>query len=161
MLPLHQISITLGPAVSKVLVKAHILTGEDVMSKFGTKHAAYLMDPLKYLQTFGENPHPSFDEIALVEEYLVRVYEGVRNKPIAKTFNALRLETYVRGKVGINDLPPTSHTVHDHIHRGLFLIYNVCNLLNPDAHELDPAVHSEHFSFIFHQIMHNEIISAY
>ena len=92
MLPLHQISITLGPAVSKELVKAHILTGEDVMSKFGTKHAAYLMDPLNYLQTFGENPHPSFDEIALVEEYLVRVYEGVRNKPIAKTFNALRLE---------------------------------------------------------------------
>ena len=45
------------------------------------------------------------------------------------------------GKVGINDLPPTSHTVHAHIHRGLFLIYNVCNFLNPDAHELDPAAY--------------------
>ena len=141
MLPLHEISITLGPAVSKVLVKAHILTGEDVMSKIGTKHAAYLMDPLKYLQTFGENPRPSPAEIALVEEYLVRVYAGIRNKPIAKTFDELRLEKYVSGKVGINDLPPTSHTVHAHIHRGAFLIYKVCNLLNPDAHELDPTAY--------------------
>ena len=85
------------------------------------------------------------------------MYEGVRNKPIAKTFNALRLEKYVSGKVGINDLPPTSHTVHAHIHRGLFLIYNVCNLLNPDEHELEPAAYCFEF---FLYISANEVAQS-
>ena len=141
MIPLHEQSIKLGPPMSKVLVKVHILTGDDIMSKIGTKHAAYIMNPVKYLETIGETPLPSPAEIGKAEEYLVRVYAGARNTPIARTFDGLRLEKYVSGKVGINELPPTSHAVHAHIRRGVFLIYNICNALNPEAQKLDPEAY--------------------
>ena len=47
MLPIHEISTTMGPAQSKVMIKAHILTGEDIKSKVGTKHAAKVFDPAR------------------------------------------------------------------------------------------------------------------
>ena len=141
MKPLHELSLKLGPERSKVLVKVHILTGDDIMSKIGTKHAAYIMDPIKYLKSIGETPFPSPAEMAKAEEFLVRVYAGARATPVARTFDGLRLEKYASGKVGINELPPTSHVIHAHIRRGVFLIYKVCNSLNPDAQELDPMAY--------------------
>ena len=64
MLPIHEISTSMGPAESKVIIKAHILTGEDVMNKvlsidiyiYGTKYAAIACDPARYLANFGETP---------------------------------------------------------------------------------------------------------
>ena len=120
MLPLHEISATLVPEMSKVLIKVHILTGEDVMSKVGTKHAAYSMDPLRHLINFGENSSLSSEEITQAEEYLVRVHAGVRSKPMSKTFDGLILEAYANVNKGIIDLPPTSHSINALIYRGTF-----------------------------------------
>ena len=40
MIPIHQVCSHLGAPLSKVVMKAHILTGDDCMSKIGTKHGA-------------------------------------------------------------------------------------------------------------------------
>ena len=128
----------MGPAQSKVLIKAHILTGEDIMSKVGTKHAAKIFDPARYLANFGETPNLSEEDIRLAEEYLVKVKAGVKSKPLATTFDGLRHEKYIGGTTGINDLPPTSHAIRAHIHRAAYLVYTSCNLLNTDRGTLDP-----------------------
>ena len=38
MLPLHQVISHIGAPLAKTVIKAHILTGEDCMSKVETKH---------------------------------------------------------------------------------------------------------------------------
>ena len=100
-----------------------------------------MMNPMKYLESIGETPSPSTAEMAKVEEYLVKVYAGARATPIARSFDGLRLEKYVSGKVVINELPPTSGVVQAHIRRGVFLIYKICSSINPDAQELDPMAY--------------------
>ena len=55
MLPIHAISSHLGHAQSKTIVKAHILTGQDCISKIGTKHCALVTAPLHNLSNFGES----------------------------------------------------------------------------------------------------------
>ena len=96
MLPLHEIVRNLGPDKSKVLIKAHIMTGEDIMSKVGTK-------------------------------------------PLARTFDALRHEKYLGGNSGIDDLPPTSYAIGTHIHRGAYLVYSACSILNSNSITLYPG----------------------
>ena len=123
MLPIHEISTTMGPAQSKVMIKAHILTGEDIKSKVGTKHAAKVFDPARYLTNFGETPNLSEEDIRLAKEYLVKVKAGVKSKPLATTFDGLRHEKSIGGTTGINDLPSTRHTIHAHKQRGLPSIY--------------------------------------
>jgi len=55
MLPLHLQAVSkLGAPLAKCVIKAHILTGDDCMSKVGTKHAAIATDPVRYLMNFGE-----------------------------------------------------------------------------------------------------------
>jgi len=54
MLPLHQAVSHLGEPLAKTVIKAHILTGDDCMSKVGTKPAAVVCDPVQYLTKFGE-----------------------------------------------------------------------------------------------------------
>ena len=54
MLPIHQVLSVLGELRCKALLKAHILTGEDCISKIGTKHAAIHLNPEQYLLNFGE-----------------------------------------------------------------------------------------------------------
>ncbi|KAH3886939.1 hypothetical protein DPMN_010952 [Dreissena polymorpha] len=53
MLPLHQANSLLGTPLTKTLIKAHILTGDDCMSKVGTKHAAVTSNPVQFLMNFG------------------------------------------------------------------------------------------------------------
>ena len=45
-LPLHRVIAQLGTPLAKTMIKAHILTGDDCMSKVGTKHAAVASDPV-------------------------------------------------------------------------------------------------------------------
>jgi len=54
MLPMHQTVSQLGPSLAKTVIKAHILTGDDCMSKMGTKHTAMVCDPWQYLKNFGK-----------------------------------------------------------------------------------------------------------
>ena len=46
MLLLHQATSKLGAPLAKVVIKAHILTGDDCMCKVGTKDAALTCDPM-------------------------------------------------------------------------------------------------------------------
>ena len=68
----------LGAPLAKTVIKAHILTGDDCMSKVGTKHAAMASDPVQYLTNFGEADTLSDQDTALAEKYLVHVWAGVR-----------------------------------------------------------------------------------
>ena len=70
MIPLHQAVTQLGAPLAKTLVKAHILTGDDCMSKIGSKHAAIFCDPVKYLMNFGETDTLSEQDIALADAIL-------------------------------------------------------------------------------------------
>lgn len=94
MLPLHQAVSRLGASLSKTVIKAHILTGDDCMSKVGTKHAAMASDPVQYLANFGEADTLTEQDAALAEKYLVRVWAGVRSTTTAKTFDDFRVEIY-------------------------------------------------------------------
>ena len=69
MIPLHDIAAHHGTPLSKTIIKAHILTGDDCMSKIGTKHAAITSDPVQYLTSFVMTDQDR-DQ---AEWYLVRV----------------------------------------------------------------------------------------
>ena len=138
MLPLHEIATTLGSAKTKVMVKAHILTGEIVMSKVYSKHAAIALNPDVFLKNFGEDPTLIEDNICLAEEYIVKVKAEVKAKPLSSIFDGFRHEKYTSANTGMDNLPLTSRAVRAYIHRGAYLVYNACNLLNPDKPTLDP-----------------------
>ncbi|KAL8620077.1 hypothetical protein ACOMHN_015359 [Nucella lapillus] len=129
MLPLHQAVSRLGAPLAKSLIKAHILTGDDCMSKVGTKYAAMAADPVQHLTNFGETDSLSEQDEALAEKYLVHVWAGVKSRTTAETFNQLRVENYTSATAGIDSLPPTSSVIRGHIHRGAFLVHKACHLL--------------------------------
>ena len=99
------------------------------MSKVGTKHAAIECQPERYLQTIGENAPPSEHDMTMAEEYLVRVYAGVRSSTKCVTFDEFRLECYLAGN-SLDSLPPTSSVVLGHIRRGSYLIHLAQGLLD-------------------------------
>ena len=53
-LPLHILAQKLGNDLCRVLVKVHVLPGDDALSRIGTKHAAFTCEPSKYLHLFAE-----------------------------------------------------------------------------------------------------------
>ena len=69
-----------------MIVKAHVLMGDDAVSKIGTEHASLICEPQKYLSDFGES-NTLTDQA--VEEYLVRVWAGAQSKPKSCTFDQL------------------------------------------------------------------------
>ena len=105
MLPLHQAVSRLGTPLAKTVIKAHILTGDDCMSKVGTKHAAMASDPVEYLTNFGNADTLTEQDTALAEKYLVRVWAGARSSTTSDTFDELRVETYSSASAGIDSLP--------------------------------------------------------
>jgi len=129
MLPLHQAIAQLGTPLAKTMIKAHILTGDDCMSKVGTKHAAVACNPVQYLTNFGETNTLSEQDEALAEKYLVRVWAGARSTTTTETFDQLRLENYTSASAGIDSLPPTSSVIKGHIRRGAFPVHRACKLL--------------------------------
>ena len=70
----------------RAIVKAHVLTGDDVSRRIGTKLAVMQCNLIVYLTDFAERAELQETEIAQVEEYLVRVLAaGARSNPSAKT----------------------------------------------------------------------------
>ena len=61
--------------LANTVIKAHSLTGDDYMSKMGTKHAALVCDPVQYLTHFERYRHLIG---TLAEKYLVRAYVPVQ-----------------------------------------------------------------------------------
>lgn len=72
-LPIHKMHANLGDPMCRVVIKAHVLTGDDALSKIGSKHAALALEPIKYLSGFAEAEEINYAEIWLAEEYLVKV----------------------------------------------------------------------------------------
>ena len=142
-LPLHILAARLGPSLCSVLVEVHVLTGDDALSKIGTKHAAFACEPEKYLTYFAES-HDFNDELAeKVEEYLVRVWASAGRKTPSKTFDQLRLEHHIKVATPkpLAQLPPTSNVIRAHIQWAFYVVYNVLNLLDDRRPVLDHTNH--------------------
>ena len=130
--PLHTLAEKLGEGLCKVIVKAHILTGDDAISKIGTKHASLSFDPENYLADFAESDTLTDENFRKVEEYLIQVWAGAKSKPNSKTFDQLRVEVLLRTPTpkSINVLPPTSSVIHGHIKRAFYSVRKVLCLLD-------------------------------
>ena len=134
--PLHDIARKIGAPMAKCIVKLHNLTGNDAISKIGTKKAALKFDPLEYLAGFAEGESDSAESLKLAEKYLNRVYNGERCVTLDDSFDGLRLRSY-RTKCNLGELPPTSAVMHGHIKRAAYLTREACNLLN--RHHTTPS----------------------
>ena len=143
-LPLHILATRLCPSLCRALVKVHVPIGDDALSKIGTKHAALVCEPEKYLTYFAESHDFNNDELAeKVEEYLVRVWAGAGHKTPSQTFDQLWLEhhTKVATPKPLAQLPPSSNIIRAHIQRTFCVVYNVLNLLDDSRPVLDPTNH--------------------
>ena len=67
----------MGEPLCRVVVKAHVFTGDDVMSRIGTKLATRQCNPIGYMTKFSEREERQEKEIAQVKEYLV--WAGTRS----------------------------------------------------------------------------------
>ena len=135
-IPLHKLLSILGAPLCRNLIKVHILSGDDCVSKVGTKHAALVCNPL-VLVNFAETDSLTAADMSIVEDFLVKVWSGSRSKPTADTFDKLRHDHYLKGKP-LNELPPTSAVIRGHIRRCFYLIRNVVTLLETRQTGLDP-----------------------
>src|SRR6218665_49734 len=89
---MHQAVSQLG--LAKTVIKAHILTGDDCMSKVGSKHAALACDPVHYMTNIGETDTLLEQDTELSEKYLIRVWPGARSTTTCETFDQFRAESY-------------------------------------------------------------------
>ena len=137
-IPIHILHERLGNELSRVLFKAHCITGNDVVSKIGTKHAALKCHPERYLSRFAETEVLTEIDFQVAEEYLVQVWAGVRSKTLKTSFDSLRLEAHRGSVVSLDKLPPTSSSIRGHIRRAFFAIRNGLTLLDESA-PLDPT----------------------
>ena len=121
----------------RILVEAHVITGDDALSKIGTKHLALVAKPQNFLCSFAELPYITNKDMSSAEKYLVHVWSGAKSKPTATTFNQLRLEVHRKPMPGLHELPPTSSVIQEHIRRAHYVVYNAINLLR-DNPTLEP-----------------------
>ena len=105
MLLLHQAVTFLGAPLAKTVIKTHILTGNDCMSKVGMKHASLVSNPVQYLINFRETDILSDQDLELAGKYLVHVWAGVKSSTAATTFDQFRFESYTSSSAGIDSLP--------------------------------------------------------
>ncbi len=108
-LPLHVLADKLGVELCRVIVKAHVLTGDDTLSKVGTKHAALSCEPEKFLTDFAESDQLTLEVVQKTEAYLVRVWAGAKSKPESRTFNNLRVELHIKATNAEAPGSPTPH----------------------------------------------------
>ena len=112
-------------------MKMHVLTGDDALSRIGTKHAAFTCEPQKYLKNFAKTNELSEESSKMVEEYLVRVWTVAGRKTSCQTFDQARLEAHINSVTPktLAQLPPTSSVIRNHIQRAFFVIRNVLCVL--------------------------------
>ena len=124
-------------AFCSVLVKVHVLSGNDAVSKVGTKHAALTCNPLS-LTNFAETDSITKVDISVAERYLVRFgLELVQTPDTADTFDKFRHNSYLNEKV-LTDLPPTSSAICGHVRWCFCVIRNAITLLETYQHDLLP-----------------------
>ena len=114
-IPLHSLHEKLGSDLCRVLIKVHILIGNDCISKLGTKQATLQAKPVHFLSAFAEIPDISASAFAPTEEYFVYVWAGSRSKPQSKTFDALKYEIQRTSSLPLDHLLPTSNVIEMHL----------------------------------------------
>ena len=133
LLPIHRLCEKMGPRLCKVLLKTHIGTGCDYLSKVGTKKSALLAKPESNLTTFGESGIIDEHQLNEAENYLVQVFNSRSQKSILgqDTFDEERVKVW-KATNSVLNLPPTSHSIREgHIRRWWFIYKQLSNLLNP------------------------------
>ena len=136
-IPIHYYHEQLGPQSSSDLIKIHILTGNDLISKLGTKHSAFkqLTESPPELSGFAESDELPDEDVRNIESILCRVWAPSSG---STTFNSLRYQFYRKSNSCVQNLPPTSDVVRGHILRSFFVIRRQVNLLNPNYKPLQP-----------------------
>ena len=138
MIPLHSWYAELGVDWCQILIKVHIITGNDYLNAIETKLAAIRMSPLTYLFGFGESEEMTEMDVSLAEQYLVLVWNGPRGTTSAKTFE-LRVEMYNKSTVvSLDKLPPTSSVMRQHLINGFNLVRRALTLLQPNRNPFNP-----------------------
>ena len=115
---LHTLDSRLGENTCSVLIKAHILSGDDTVSKIGTKRAALLCQPMTLIN-FGETNLLTNADMRDVEQYIVELWVGACSCTTVNTFDELRYNCYLKGK-SLNGFPLTSSVICGHIMRCFF-----------------------------------------
>ena len=116
----------LGIDFCKSLLKAHIGTGCDYLSKVGTKLSAMRANPELTLANFGDSSILNEQQTQIAEQYLVNVVSS--NTGNSKTFDELRVKSW-KNNNSVFTLPPTSYSIRmGHIPRWWYL-YKVCSNL--------------------------------
>lgn len=102
-----------------VLPALHILSGCDYASKFETKHAAFLSNPVQNLTEFGREYEPKEEVLQLAESFLTQV---IKKGTIHRNMDDLRHWIYFQltESKSIKDLPPTSRATRQHILRAYY-----------------------------------------
>ena len=118
-LPIHTLAMKMGRQMCSMLPAAHALTGNDIVSKLGTKASAVKAGASKLIKAFGKRVDGSLDNvISNAEEYLVKL---INPRCPYKTMDELRYYKYHQAKnITIADLPPTSYQLRGHILRALY-----------------------------------------
>ncbi|KAH3889759.1 hypothetical protein DPMN_013822 [Dreissena polymorpha] len=111
------------PAVCKVLIAAHILTGCYMTRKLGTKLSALKVCPEQYLENFGRSLDKHEQDLAIskAENYLVK--ETKPGTP-CKAMDELRYTLCHQSRaMDLSELPPTTAAIRFHILRCLYVCY--------------------------------------
>ena len=107
------------------------MTGNDSISAIGTKLAGLKLNPVHYLYNFGETDTLGENDTTLAEEYLVKVWHGLRGKTAVRTFDELRLETHLKSSiVPLDKLPPTSSAIRENLKRCFYVIRESVTLIS-------------------------------
>ena len=89
--PLHTLYNRLGADLCSVLPAVHSLTGCDIASKAGTKHAALKADPVKNLHNFGADVEIDQATIMIAEKDIV---QPIKRNGDLENMNDLRSYLY-------------------------------------------------------------------
>ena len=125
-IPLHTLAERIG-SLTKFLPSVHALTGNDIISKFGTKFSALKISPEKYLTYFGKKPDGLDINMVLAdaEQFLVQVLKPGSK---CKSLDELRHYMYHYNKsTTIDKLPPTSCAARSHLLRAFLSAFEQTN----------------------------------
>ena len=128
-----QLAINLGETSCLNIIKSHIATGCDWLSKLGCK--SKVLDEMNLLNEFGEG-NLTEEILDKAEEYLCSVLKG---KEVFKTFDDYRHHQLTKLCTPlVSLLPPSEYIRNGHIKRLLLLIRYLIILLTKNVDLIDP-----------------------
>ena len=134
-IPVHILAHRLGSDACRTILKAHIGSGCDYLSRVATKCGALKATPEQYLGSFAESDSLSYAEIINAENYLVHACQAGSS---AETFDMLRVG-YLKKRHCVLQLPPTSFSIrYGHIPRWWYLTKYSMSLLMVNSWDKSP-----------------------